>query len=71
MEELWIAVVLEEGHYVGIDGSFQSKEEAIEFAESLGYVKSNQEDFPDYGDFDYVSKDNLKYRLAFERIELP
>ena len=71
MEELWIAVALEEGHYVGIDSTFQSKEEAIEFAKTLGYVKSSQEDFLlDYGEFDYVSKNNPKYRLAFERIDL-
>lgn len=70
MNQLWIAFVLEEGHYVGIDSTFQTKEEAIEFAETLGYVKADETEFSNYGDFDYVSKDNPKYRLAFERIDL-
>ena len=70
MEELWIAVVLEEGHYIGIDSTFPSKEEAVQFAESIGYVKADETEFPNYGEFDYVSKDNPKYRLVFERIHL-
>ena len=69
MNELWLAIVLENGHYVGIDGKFDSKEEAIEFAESMNYVEADDTEFSNYGEFDYVSEDNSKYRLAFERIE--
>lgn len=68
MEELWIGIALYQGDYLGINGSFQSREEAIEYAESLGYVKSNQEYLSDYGDFDYVSKRNPSERLVFEQI---
>ena len=70
MEKLWIAVVLEKGHYIGIDSTFPSKEEAVQFAESIGYVKADETEFPNYGKFDYVSKDNSKYRLVFECIDL-
>ena len=68
MKKLWIGIALCEGDYLGLNGSFKSKEEAVEYAEALGYVRANQEDFSDYGDFDYVSKDNPKYRLVFEQI---
>ena len=71
MNEKWILISLEQGHYLGLDGVFYTKEEAVEYVEEeLGYIKATEESFGYYGEVDYVSQEEAKWRIAIQKSEL-
>lgn len=71
MNEQWILVSLEQGHYLGLDGVFDTKEKAVQYVEEeLGYVKAAEEYFQYYGEVDYVPKQGSKWRIAIQKAEV-
>lgn len=71
MNEQWVLVSLEQGYYLGLDGVFDTKEEAVQYVEEeLGYVKATEEYFQYYGEVDYVSHQGSKWRIAIQKAEM-
>ena len=71
MNEQWVLVSLEQGYYLGLEGVFDTKEEAIQYVEEeLSYVKATEEYFQYYGEVDYVSQQGSKLRIAIQKVEL-